>query len=125
MLTLEQYIDDDDSGLLFVPGKHIDDNVYCHDNQRGKNENCIFSTALRHGCPILAVCQGAISVWQHLQGTESPVKFHSYSQMPRITTKGAIGCNKTMHRLKVTRDSLLEAAMGGKDRDRRNIFIHS
>jgi hypothetical protein len=112
LLDLEAYLADDHPGLLFIPGEFEDDRSGADTVQRSAIQGQILKCALR-GCPILAACEGALFVWKNQGGDIQEVRDHTYSRMPSITTKGRIGYNITIHRLRIERGSILEAAMSG------------
>jgi gamma-glutamyl-gamma-aminobutyrate hydrolase PuuD len=79
----------------------------------------MLDAAFLRGCPILAVCDGTLVIWELKSGTTASVLHHSYNRMPAITQTGKIGYNMTMHRLRIRQGSLLEVAMAGKDKNTR------
>lgn len=113
LLNVDQYLADDAPGLLFLPGRFPGPESVGQSLRRSNEERMLKAAFLR-GCPILAVCDGALVIWEMQGGTTTSVFQHSYGRMPSITSTGKIGYNITMHRLKIKKGSLLEAAMTEK-----------
>jgi len=114
LLDVHEYLADDAPGLLFLPGRFPELESVGQYSLRRSNEKRMLAAAFLRGCPILAVCDGALVIWEMQGGTTTSVSQHSYGRMPAITPTGKIGWNITMHRLKIDEGSLLEAAMTEK-----------
>lgn len=105
---------DEDSGLLFIPGRIRGD----EDQDRKKFEHAIIRKARLQGRPILAVCAGSWRLWEAYGGTTKEVKDHNYNGgMLRLNEHGTITYNVQVHDIKTVPHTLLTSIMGGKSEE--------
>jgi len=117
-LNLKVLNEDDNFGLLYIPG--ISRKSYESPDPEGRRDfqSRLIKKGYLEGRPILAVCGGCWQLWEEFGGKTKKVKDHNYrGGMPRIKeTTGKVGYNKQMHRIRVRRRvNLLRGAMKLKE----------
>lgn len=104
-----------ENGLLVITGRarNTDKSRPQAHALRTAHENKAIKTALLTGQPILAICAGSWQLLKVLGGTTKLVVGHNCrSGMPRILVNGTLGHNLQVHRVDVSKNSLLAQAMG-------------